>query len=373
MVNKLTSSVEPNVSELRQSALLRQVRALLLPILVVGAAAANISCASTPINTDGQLCTTRTKCPLPPDFPNVKMEYLKFLVPAKENYAKESSMPQGLSENQRPPLWPCDKPEKDKKLSSSLALEAAKQAKDLLVGINARHKERRHNLELLNEILNQMKTSMNTRGNSMKKTDKGIAGIQKLQSENSKATLKIAPLWENFQGRVEEIQIHVDQLIQWENEAGNKSGQCAKSQPELTPEILTQKIPSTTLTNVGEFEDYKPLMPNDITLQPFYCAEAQGEGSDQINTELTRWLDLLEKILAEHMSAALKREMAYVYIKDKENGVDPNEKMREINQATLAQSRCVMSKVHKLKEDIQKVIQKETEMAKNIKRCERVE
>jgi len=364
MIHKLTSSKESQGAEPRQNDLFRQFRKLLV-LALLPAASVVASCASTQINVEQQSCNTRSKCTLPADFPEVKMELLKFLIPAKENYADSTKMPEGLSVNQRPPLWPCDKPDNDKH-TSSLAIEAVKQAKSFLEQADSRHKERLQQLTLLNKIMESIKTSMNSRGNIMRNSDKSLMRIKKIYRDNLRTTQNLAPNWDRFLGRITELQTEINQLVQFESEVGAKSGQCAKTQPEFTSQTLATSIPSVDPSNVGDFEDYKGVLPDETPLASYICASPT-------DFELSRWLNLLEQTLSEHMGAALKRETTYVLIQDKENGSDPNEEMRENNQIVLAQSRCMMAKVHKLREEVLKAIQKDTDMAEKLKRCERVD
>jgi hypothetical protein len=124
-------------------------------------------------------------------------------------------------------------------------------------------------------------------------------------------------------------------------------------------------------------------MPRGMVISPYVCANLAKGNLGQTDSELYMWLDLLEKVMTEHVFVSMDRQRSYIENADRLTGAvgSGNETTRSAlnsvlavqaeNQKILEQWKKMIVRIQELKAKSFDAINQETKLAKKLKRCSR--
>jgi hypothetical protein len=328
---------------------------------------------------------------------NIELKYLKTLEPKAENFAPDSkpypkiktkqlvkegditkevdAVVEPVSEDQKPYLWSCADVkdlEIDKK-SSSLVFEVSKWIFSSIDANFKVHKDRLRKLTMLGKMLEAYKVKEDTIPQMQERIEK----MQDIYQSNLDATNSLIKIWEPVDKEAKELIALIKQLVTEESRAGKAAEKCAKSQN--TDTSLVEKAPF----QAPDYEDYGPILPSGIVVNPFSCGVFDENDFSKSSSDIILNLGLMEKVIIEQVLVAMERERAYIENADRAEGEagarNAPERaallstiaVRQDNRRILERWKGLLVRLQLFKQSVANAVQTETDIATELKRCER--
>jgi hypothetical protein len=332
---------------------------------------------------------------------NIELEYLKTLEPKAENFAPDAkhypkikvkqlvseSTETGMvtkeveaevepvKEDQMPYLWSCadvTKLEIDKQ-SSSLVFEVSKWVFNSIDADLKVNKDRLRKLAMLGKMLEAYKA----KGDPIPQLQERVEKMQDIYQSNLDATNTLIKIWEPVNKEAKELIAMIKQLVAEESRAGKAAEKCAK------PQNIDTSLVSKTPPQATNYEDYGPILPSGIAINPFSCGTFDENNLLISSSDIILNLSLLERIITEQILVAMERERAYIENTDRAEGEvgvrnAPERSallsviaVRQTNQKILEGWKGLLVKFQSFRQSVISAVQSETDIATELKRCER--
>jgi len=326
-------------------------------------------------------------------FKGVQLKYLSALEPKPDNLDSESVFfLSEVNQDQLPYLWFCDPvANKDKEgshdaKSPSLVFDVFKKVHSDIHSILGTHNDRLRRLGLLKQILDAYKVNAEAfGGDTAPDFQKRFDKLNEIYNANLENTQALIRLWKPLMEQATALRTEIKNLVTEEVAAGTKTKKCAKKRKDLEDSDLLNLLPkSIPSEDIGAYQNYDKLMPKGIFITPYTgCGKISPKDLSKTNSEPYLWVNLLERIVTEHVFVAMERERAYIENVDRAQGAlgSENKQKKEAlmeaakgqaeNKKFLQKWKAILEKITNLKINIQDAVEQESQLAKEMKRCVR--